>query len=340
MEVMKKYIYAIQRRLPAQNKDDIAKEIDSLIFDELEDKFGKRDEYTSEEIEKVIKEMGHPREVAARYRGDKQLLIGPELFPIYKMVLAITAGATTLGLVISFIVQVINEASAGGATIWMFASNFGQLLGGIFSALVGLVGTMTIIFAAIQYFGKFDIKDVDIYEDWKPKDLPDLPEERDKVCRWEAIVGMIFIVFGAVLLNYYVAAGNLPFVVNEGSGITVLPIFSVEALKQYLPLWNLSLGLSFVLQIILLIQGKYTLGTRLYEIGISLLGIAILATMISGDMIISIEGMINEFGQQNWINIIKDNYYTFLKVIMGISIFGIVVSVIKTIVQQARKANV
>jgi len=82
------------------------------------------------------------------------------------------------------------------------------------------------------------------------------------------------------------------------------------------------------------------LGTRLYDIGISLLGIAILATLISGDMIVSIEGMINEFGQQNWINIIKEYYYTFLKVIMGLSIFGVVVSVIKLVVQQARKANV
>lgn len=340
MEVIKKYIYAIQRRLPAQNKDDIAKEINSLIFDELEGKFGKRDEYTNEEIEEVLKEMGHPREVAARYRGDKQLLIGPELFPIYKMVLAITAGATTLGLVISFIVKVINEAAAGDATLWLFASNFGQLLGGLFSALLGLVGSMTIIFAVIQHFGKFDEMDVDIYEDWKPKDLPDLPEEKDRVSRWEPIVGMIFIVFGAVLLNYYVAAGNIPYMVNPGSGISVLPIFSVEALKQYLPLWNLSLGLSFVLQIILLIQGKNTLGTRLFDIGISLLGIAILATMISGDMIISVEGLINEFGSHDWINAMQQHYYTFLKVIMGLSIFGIIVSVINLIVQQARKANV
>jgi len=242
MEVIKKYIYAIQRRLPAKNKDDIAKEIDSLIFDELEGRFGKRDEYTNEEIEAVIKEMGHPREVAGRYRDDKQLLIGPELFPIYKMVLTIAGGATTLGLVVSFIVKVINEAASGGASMWLFVSNFGQLVGSLFSALLGLVGSITIIFALIQHFGKFDAIDVDIYEDWRPKDLPDLPEDRDRVFRWEAIVSMVFIVFGAVLLNYYVAAGNLPFVINEGSGITVLPIFSIEALKQYLPLWNLSLG--------------------------------------------------------------------------------------------------
>ncbi len=340
MEIIKKYIYAIQRRLPAQNKEDIAKEINSLIFDELEGKFGKRDEYTEAEIEEVIKEMGHPREVASRYRGDKQLLIGQEIFPIYKMVLAIAAGATTLGLVVSYIVRVINEAAAGNATFMLFLSNFGQLLGSLFSAILGLVGSVTIVFALIQHFGKFDSEDVNIYDDWKPKDLPELPEEKDRVQKWEAIVSMFFIIVGAVILNYYVAYGNLPFIINEGAQVTVLPIFSVEALRHYLPLWNLSLGLSFILQIILLTQGKYTLGSRLFELGISLLGIVILAMLINGEMIISMQGIIHEFGHHNWMDAVEKYYYIVLKVIMGFSIFGIVVSVIKLVVQQARKANV
>ena len=340
MEIIKKYIYAIQRRLPAQNNDDIAKEIKSLIFDELEGKFGKRDEYTNEEVEEVLKEMGHPRQVAARYRGDKQLLIGDELFPIYKMVLAIAGGATTIGLVISYIIKIINEAAAGNATLMLFLSNFGQLLGSLVSSILALVGSITIIFALIQHFGKFDGEGVDIYEDWKPKDLPDLPEEKDRVYRWEPIVSMFFIIFGFVLLNFYVAKGNLPFVINEGSTITVLPIFSINALKHYLPLWNLSLGLSFALQIVLLIQGKKTLGSRLFDIGISLLGIVILATMINGDMIISTTGMIHEFGQQDWIGILEKYYYVVLKVMMGFSIFGVIVQVISTIAKQATKANV
>lgn len=340
MEIIKKYIYAIQRRLPASNKEDIAKEINSLIFDDLEGRYSQKDEYTSEEIETVIKDMGHPREVAARYRGDKQLLIGPELFPIYKMVLAIAAGGTTLGLVISFIVQAINDAVTQSATLWTFLGNFAQLLGSVFSALLSLVGVLTIVFGLIQHFGKFDTDELNIYDDWKPKDLPDLPEQKDRVRRWEPIVAMSFTVIGFVILNYYVARGNLPFVRTWGQEITVLPIFSVDALKQYLPLWNLSLGLSFALQIVLLVQGKYNLGARLFEIGISLLGIVILASLINGPMIVSMDGMINEFGQQDWMDILQKYYFVVLKVMMGFAIFGIVVNVIKIIVQQARKANV
>jgi len=340
MDIINKYIYAIQRRLPTQNKDDIAKEIKSLIYDELEGKFGKQNEYTNEEIEEVITEMGHPREVASRYRGDKQLLIGAELFPIYKMVLAISAGATTLGLVISFIVKAVNHAATEAITLGFFIGSFAELFASLFSSLLGLVGSLTIIFALIQHYGKFDKEDINMYEDWKPKDLPDLPEEKDRVHRWEPIVAMFFIALGFAILNYYVAAGNLPFIINQGTEITVLPIFSVDALRQYLPLWNLSLGLSFALQIVLLVQGKWNLGPRLFDISISLLGIVILATMINGPMIISTEGMLHEFGHSYWLDTLQKYYYVALKVFMGFGIFGIVVNVIKIIFQQARKANV
>ena len=340
MEIIKKYIYAIQKRLPTASKDDITKEITSLIYDELEGKFGKKDEYTNDEVEEVIKEMGHPREVAARYRGDKQLLIGPEIYPVYKMVLAIAAGGTTLGLVISYIVKIINQAVVETATLKVFLMGFGELIGSLVSSLLALVGSITIIFALIQHFGKIGGEDMNIYDDWKPRDLPDLPEEMDRVHRAAPIIVMCFIAFGFAIMNYYVAAGNIPFVSSFDSDVVIIPIFSIDALSRYLPFWNLSLGLSFALQIILFIQGKWNLGTRLFDIGISLLGIVILASMINGPMIISMEGLIHEFGAQGWMDIISNNYYIALKVVTGISIFGIVVSVIKLIVQQARKANV
>ena len=72
MEIIERYIYAIKRRLPGKMSDDIATEIESLLYDELEEKFGNKETYTKEEIEEVMIEMGDPREVAERYRGGKQ----------------------------------------------------------------------------------------------------------------------------------------------------------------------------------------------------------------------------------------------------------------------------
>ena len=101
MELIKRYLYAIERRLRGSTKEDITKEINSIIMDELEGKFGLKTNYEKEEIEVVLQEMGHPRDVASRFRGDKQYLIGPDLISFYWMVVSIVAGATTLGLVVS-----------------------------------------------------------------------------------------------------------------------------------------------------------------------------------------------------------------------------------------------
>ena len=103
------------------------------------------------------------------------------------------------------------------------------------------------IFALIQHFGKIGSEDVNIYDDWKPSDLPDLPEEKDRVHRAGPIIAMCFIAFGFAILNYYVAAGNIPFVSSLDSDVVVLPVFSIDALSRYLPFWNLSLGLSFAM---------------------------------------------------------------------------------------------
>jgi len=337
MELIQRYIYAIEKRLPSSGRDDIAKEINSIIMDELEGKFGKKAEYTKEEIESVLIEMGHPREVAARYRGDKQYLIGPDLMHFYKMVLGIVLGAVTLGLVISFIVGRFG-AEAGA---WDTVLDFLELLGSIFSALLGAVGGVTITFALIERFGKFNKKDLDINEGWKPKDLPEMPQESERVRMWEPIFAITMTVIWAVFINTYAFTGGVPFFENLNSEMTILPIFSIEAVKHLLPLWNISILMTIVLQMILLKKGKWQLGTRIFEIAISLLGIAILAVMYTGPMLLSVEGFSTVFPNSiEFAASIEKYYYLGIKVIMIISAIGIVVNVIKLIVKQARKANI
>lgn len=341
MEIIKRYIYSIQRRLPMKGKEDIAKEINSLIFDELEGTYGKREEYTNEQVEAVLKEMGHPREVAARYRGDKQLLIGPELFPIYKMVIAIVIGAVTLGLVISFIVQSVTSAVDGISGLWFYFSSFAQLFATLFSTLLSVVGSITIVFALIEHFGKFTEKDIKMFEDWKPKDLPELPNENERVRMWEPIVAMCVIVLGFTWLNFYFAShGSIPFMINPDASTALIPIFDVVVLREYLILWNLSLAMSFGLQLALLKQGKWQLGTRLFEVLISLLGIVILAKMYNGEMLVALDGIIAQFGHHNWMDTFQKYYYIGIKVLIFLSSFGVVINIIKLVFQQARKANV
>lgn len=336
MELIERYIYSIRRRLLGSNKDDIVKEINSLIMDELEGKYGSKAEYTKDEIEAVLIEMGHPREVASRYRGDKQYLIGPEVFPIYKMMLAIVAGAVTLGLFVSFVVS-----SFGAESSREIALNFLELIPSIFTALLGAIGGLTVAFWLMDRFAKFNKKELDFNEGWKPRDLPELPHESDRVRMWEPIMAIIFIIIWAVFINSYAGYGGMPYVKAFGDNVAIFPIFNIEAVRYILPLWNISIGLSLILQVILLKTGKWQLGTRIAEIGLNVFSIAILAVMITGPMLISFDGMIKIFEEPefNAVNIQK-YYYIGLKVIMGLSALGVVTNTIKLIAKQARKANV
>lgn len=336
MEIIERYIYAIQRRLPLKTRDDITKEIKSLIFDELEGNFGKKDTYEEKEIEQVLVEMGRPRTVAARYRGDKQYLIGPEIFPYYKMVLAIAAGATTLGLLISFIVSCFSLD--GGS--WEGMKLILGFVGSVFSAMLGLVGGVTIAFAIIERVSNMKCNEINFDDEFVPKDLPELPEEKEKVTLVGSIFSIVFTIIWIVVLNTFVRTGNIPFVYTWGENVQILPVFDAVAMRQYLPYWNLSAGLSLVLYMILIRTGKWQLGTRLIEILISIVGVAVLIFMLKGPMVITTAGIVEMFGSVDWLSKIETYYRVALRVLIGLSSLGVLVNAIKLIVQQSRKANV
>jgi len=336
MELIKRYIYSIERRLPNSGKEDIVREIESIIMDELEGKFGAKTEYTKEEVETVLLEMGHPREVASRYRGEKQYLIGPELYFIYQMVLWIVLGATALGLIVSFVVGQFSVAQSGAEILIDFIAFVTSIL----TSLLTSVGTVTVIFMLIERFmPKEKLKDMDINQGWKPKDLPEIPQDNDKVTIAESIVAMTFTIIWAVLINAYANHGGVGFLTNINENIIVFPIFDLEMVKQLLLLWNFQICLTLVTHGILLFTGKWQVGTRLVEIVSDLLGIAILILMITGPLLVSIAGL--ESMLKLTIDVAKFSqiYYTVLRVILGLSILGLVVKVVKMIVRQAQKVN-
>ena len=336
MEIIERYIYAIKRRLPGKMSDDIAAEIESLLYDELEEKFGNKDTYSKEEVEEVMIEMGHPREVAERYRGGKQYLIGPEIFPIYKMIASIVLGAVTLGLVISFIVSAFTIEAT---TAWDSIKPFFGFFPSLFASWTSAIGGLTIVFAIIEHFATLEGKDIDFSEGWKPSDLPELPEEKEIVRLWEPIVSMVFIIVWLILLNSYVYTQGA--ILESLEHVTFLPILNFEALQQFLPVWNLSIGLSLALQIVYIVTRKHTLFTRIFEIVLNLLGIAILVMILNGPALVDFKQMVEFFHESNLSMVSLDaNYRIGIRILIGLSTLGMIVNIIKLIVQQARKANV
>src|SRR5258708_33102104 len=89
MELLDRYLQAIEFWLPKRQRQDIIAELSEDLRSQIEEKeteLGRKLE--DAEVEAILKRCGSPLAVASRYRPH-QYLIGPTLFPIYRVVLAV-----------------------------------------------------------------------------------------------------------------------------------------------------------------------------------------------------------------------------------------------------------
>ena len=90
MELLDRYLQAIEFWLPKRQRQDIIAELSEDLRSQIEEKeteLGRKLE--DAEVEAILKRCGSPLAVASRYRP-QQYLIGPTLFPIYRFVLAVS----------------------------------------------------------------------------------------------------------------------------------------------------------------------------------------------------------------------------------------------------------
>ncbi|MDF2536663.1 MAG: hypothetical protein K0R18_2825, partial [Bacillales bacterium] len=100
MELIERYIYAVTKRLPEAQREDVAKvtkrlpeaqreDVAKELRGNIEDMLS--DNPSQHEIEGVLIELGEPSKLATEFRGKKRYLIGPEHFDQYISILKIVA---------------------------------------------------------------------------------------------------------------------------------------------------------------------------------------------------------------------------------------------------------
>lgn len=253
-ELIDRYVYDVARRLPQAQRDDIEKELRGLIDDMLLARTGEMTP-TIDDVTSVLKELGQPQRLAAKYRGTKRYLIGPDYYDIYWLVLKIVLGVSGFGLVIALIVSSVttppqNAISAVAASI-----------GGIIGGLVQAFAYVTIAFALVERFGKQSpLNELD----WNPKDLPPVPPENQKdtitIKKGDPIAGLIFGVIGLVIFN--AIPWILGYVVASEELVSV-PVFNLDVLRSMLLLINVLICLGMLKDVLRLIAGRYTLKVSL-----------------------------------------------------------------------------
>lgn len=273
MEMIERYIYAVTQKLPQSQREDIAVELRGLIEDMVEERAGD----TSDEkvVEEVLLELGSPREMALKYTGKKRYLIGPELFEPFLTVLKIVLISLTAALGIVFVIQtMINPIDLLDAFVGLIVS--------LVTAIPQAVGWVILIFALVEYNGGYKAEDLALDKSWSPSLLPEIPDRKRQIKRYDPIIAIVFYVLMMVLFTF---SSNFfgVYVFQDGSFQHVIPFLNESTLPHYLPFILLSLALFIVKECLKLISGKWTMKLVAYTLIINLIGIVAVIFLITGD---------------------------------------------------------
>lgn len=174
MELVEKYIYAVTHRVPQSQRADIAQELRGLIEDMLGERTNGRP-VAQEDVESVLLELGHPKDLADKYRGTKRYLIGPELFPPYITVMKIVFFALLVAMSVVFVIESMVEPQSVMEHIFGYVTS-------VVSASMQAFVWVTIGFAIAQYKGAAPIAGIaEESENWSPSDLPPVPEQKKRI---------------------------------------------------------------------------------------------------------------------------------------------------------------
>jgi len=281
MELLERYLYEIGRRLPAKQREDIVKELRSLLGDALDARTQGRDA-TEADVEAVLREFGSPAEVASRYAGERYL-IGPRMFDLYWLVLRIVVLCMTGGLLIALAVGLMTDTSTVGGAVRRIVEFFPNLLTAAFTAFGYVTG---IFFLVERAAARKELRIPLEKSEWNPKDLPRVPVREDRVGPVGPIVAIVFTLFAMWLFNLHPELVAFMYSLNEGwSNLVQIPVLSTAALSAYLPLWNVGWIAGLILQSFLLAKGRWQFGTRIAHAATQLFSIGVFAYMMAGPVL-------------------------------------------------------
>lgn len=335
MDMIDRYVYDVGRRLPAKQREDIRKELKSLLMDALDARTGGK-EATQDDVTAVLREFGSPADAAAKYAGDRYV-IGPRLYPFYRTVMLIVLGAVAFGLAVSFIVGAFTEPIGGqnlGQLPKFIAATLGQFLATVFSGALSAFGGVTLTFLIIERAMEASGKQPNFEAMWDPADLPPVPKRGAGWKPAESITSLVFCAVLLVLINFIPEIFSF-FIADAAGQVQRYPLIAPEALKAYLPLWSVGLALTMLLHTALLIRGRWRLWTNLGNIAAHAYDIAVLSIMMSGPSLL-VSGIAAEGAFADTVNRILPVVSANLKWVFILGIMGAAAEVGKSIYRLVR----
>jgi len=161
MDLIERYLKAVGAQLPAAGREDILAELRDLLMSRVEEREAELGRpLTEAEVEAVLREVGHPLTVAARYGAGPQHVVGPELYPWW--LFGVKTALTVLVLLTA--VGAVARILFGGAEV---GQAIGQALAGLFASGLTVVGLATLAGFIIERQAKKPA----FLTEWRARDL-------------------------------------------------------------------------------------------------------------------------------------------------------------------------
>lgn len=229
-DLVDRYVHQVGRNLPPRQRRDIEAELRSQIQDQLDDRYG--GEHTPNDIATVLRELGEPRALAARYAEDRYL-VGPAFYPT--MMTVLQYGWAILPPVVFFL------SIFGALTAPEPVDMLRALLDAVLSAVqagVLLSGAVVLVFAMIERVAHAQRLPPAPFD---PLALPHV-DDPAAVARFEVAFGIALGTAFTLVLAYFLAVGGLTLRLNLNDPGDVIP---------FPPVWGVLLLLNGIAMIVL-----------------------------------------------------------------------------------------
>ena len=299
--------------------------LQSRLFEMLEGNTGKSDNYSDDEIESVLVEMGNPEELAQMYTGKKKYLVGPKYFKVYVSVISMVSIFVGGGVLIANIAKIASEAQLG------FGQFLVQLLSAIFQAIAAVAATGGYVTLSFYLFERFADKDEnEIEEHWSLEKLPEVPHEVRKFSLLENILGIVFLTIGFAVINFFIDRIGMYYFDETAKFVK---IFNPDFLSKFVPLITIGIIASFIKVVVVTYQKRWTYATSSLDIVLDIYSLIVFYMIAGFKDILTMEFMnVEEIAQfQDLIELFNGGLNIGLYFVCGVIFIGIITKTIKLI---------
>lgn len=271
MDLIERYVFEVGRHLPAGLRADVEAELRSLLAESVEERARAAGRAADEQmVAGVLREFGKPRDAASRYAPRQECLIGPSLYPAFRTIVKV---AVPIYGLVTLVLLALGYYARGGepATLDVLARATGSFLSGTLFNL----GLLTIVFAIVERAMHEERR---AGTQWDPAKLPPV-NDPDRISYFGRVFLLYCIAAVALVVNFH--PDWLAFASIGDDGVRVTPLLE-PGFSRYVPFLNVAWALAFILNLVVVRQGRWRTPTRWAEFVLDACNAAILLAIVVG----------------------------------------------------------